>query len=75
MKRDHQGKGIGTQLLTEWIKEVDTAGAEAFLLGTTIGLGLYGKFGFVVKDKVVLPLTKEVMEEPFVSYAMGRTKM
>ncbi len=50
---DHQGRGVGSELMERLVRELRTAGAHgAVLLGEP---GFYSRFGFKVLDGLVYP--------------------
>lgn len=69
---DHQRKGLGTALLEEFTKVLDERKVGCYLRGSSMGRGLYERFGWRVLAIHRPDLKKWGYGEEYVSYHMRR---
>jgi len=69
---EHQRKGLGTALLKEFTKKLDEQRAGCFLRASSVGKGLYEKFGWRVLGEHRPDLSEWGYSKEYVSYYMRR---
>ncbi|OTB00165.1 hypothetical protein M426DRAFT_324483 [Hypoxylon sp. CI-4A] len=61
VRKDHQGKGLGKQLVQWALPKIDEDRVEAFLAASPAGAFLYEKNGFRLIDSMLLDGGKRVV--------------